>query len=79
MMIKMKATEAAEDWRQRGGSGGGSAAVLARRWWQRRLDRLPHDLTPLPTQAGEDAPGVHPAPAATTALFCPGFLADLVR
>jgi hypothetical protein len=30
-------------------------------------------------QAGEDAAGVHPAPATTTALFGPNFLANLVR
>jgi hypothetical protein len=40
---------------------------------------LPHDRTPLPVQAGEDMAGVHPAPAATTALFGPNFLANLVR
>ena len=55
------------------------AAVLVRRQWQRRLDCLPHDRTPLPMQAGEDAAGVHPAPAATTALFGPNFLANLIR
>ncbi len=67
---------------QLGGSGGGSVAmvaVLVRRQWQRRLDCLPHDRTPLPVQAGEDAAGVHPAAAATTALFGPNFLANLVR
>jgi hypothetical protein len=66
---------------QLGGSGGGSVAtagVLVRRQWQ-QLDCLPHDCTPLPVQAGEDAVGVHPAPAATTALFGPNFLANLVR
>ncbi len=30
-------------------------------------------------QTGEDAGGVHPAPADTTALFGPNFLANLVR
>ncbi len=40
---------------------------------------LPHDRTPLPVQAGEDAAGVHPTPAATTALFGPNFLTNLVR
>ena len=40
---------------------------------------LLHDRTPLPVQAGEDAAGVHPAPATTTALFGPNFLANLVR
>ncbi len=30
-------------------------------------------------QAGEDAAEVHPTPAATTALFGPNFLANLVR
>jgi hypothetical protein len=30
-------------------------------------------------QADEDAERVHPAPAATTALFVPNFLANLVR
>jgi hypothetical protein len=67
---------------QLGGSGGGSvatAAVLVRRQWQQWLDCLPHDRTPLPVQAGEDAAGVHPIPAATTALFGPNFLANLVR
>ncbi len=67
---------------QLGGSGGGSVAtvaVLVQRQWQRWLDCLPHDPTPLPVQAGEDAAGVHPAPAATTALFGPNFLANLVR
>jgi hypothetical protein len=48
-------------------------------WWRQRLDCLLHDLTPLPVQAGEDAVGVHPAPATTTALFGPNFLANLVR
>jgi hypothetical protein len=48
-------------------------------WWQQRLDCLLHDLTPLPVKAGEDAAGVHPAPAATTALFGPNFLANLVQ
>jgi hypothetical protein len=48
-------------------------------WWQQRLDCLLHDLTPLPMQAGEDAAGVHPAPATTTALFGSNFLANLVR
>ncbi len=48
-------------------------------WWRQQLDCLPHDLTPLPVQAGEDAAGVHPTPAATTALFGPNFLANLVR
>jgi hypothetical protein len=65
-----------------GGSRGGSvamAAVLVRWQWQQRLDCLTHDRTPLPMQAGEDAAGVHPAPAATTALFGPNFLANLVR
>ena len=67
---------------QLGGSRGGSVAtaeVLVRRQWQRRLDCLPHDCTPLPMQAGEDAAGVHPAPAATTVLFGPNFLANFVR
>jgi hypothetical protein len=40
---------------------------------------LPYDLTPLPVQAGEDAAGVHPAPAATTALFGLNFLANLIQ
>ena len=31
-------------------------------WWRQQLDCLPHDLTPLPVQAGEDAAEVHPAP-----------------
>ncbi len=48
-------------------------------WWWQRLDCLPHDLTPLPMQAGEDAAEVHPAPAATTVLFGPNFLANLVQ
>ncbi len=48
-------------------------------WWRQQLDCLLHDLTPLPVQAGEDAAGVHPTPAATTALFGPNFLANLVR
>ncbi len=48
-------------------------------WWWQQLDCLPHDLTPLPVQAGEDAAGVHPPPAATTALFGPNFLANLIR
>jgi len=48
-------------------------------WWRQQLDCLLHDFTPLPVQAGEDAAGVHPAPAATTALFGPNFLANLVR
>jgi hypothetical protein len=56
-----------------------TAAGLVRRQWQRRLDCLSHDRTPLPVQAGEDAAGVHPAPATTTALFGPNFLANLVR
>jgi hypothetical protein len=56
-----------------------TAAVLVWRQWQRRLDCLPHDHTPLPMQAGEDAAGVHPAPATTTVLFGPNFLANLVR
>jgi hypothetical protein len=47
-------------------------------WWQQQLDCLLHDLTPLPVQAGEDAAEVHPAPAATTTLFGPNFLANLV-
>jgi hypothetical protein len=67
---------------QLGGSGGGSVAtvaVLVQRQWQRRLECLPHDHTPLPVQAGEDAAGVHPTPAATTALFGPNFLANLIR
>jgi hypothetical protein len=66
---------------QLGGSRGGSmatVAVLVQRQWQRRLDCLPHDRTPLPVQAGEDAAGVHPAPAATTALLGPNFLANFV-
>jgi hypothetical protein len=67
---------------QLGGSRGGSVAtvaVLVQRQWQWRLDCLPHDRTPLPVQAGEDAAGDHPAPAAITALFGPNFLANLVR
>ncbi len=48
-------------------------------WWGQQLDCLLHDLTPLPVQAGKDAAGVHPAPAATTALFSPKFLANLVQ
>ncbi len=68
-MIKMKATAVAANWQQCGSSGGRSAAALAWRWWQWWLDRPPHDLTPLPVQAGEDAAGVHPAPTATTTLF----------
>ncbi len=56
-----------------------TVVVLVQRQWQRRLDCLPHDRTPLPMQAGEDAAGVHPAPAATTALFGPNFLAKPVR
>jgi hypothetical protein len=40
---------------------------------------VPHDPTPLPVQAGEDAMGVHPTPAATTVLFGPNFLANLIR
>jgi hypothetical protein len=48
-------------------------------WWRQQLDCLPHDLTPLPVQAGEDAVGVHPAPAATTVLFGPNFLANLIQ
>jgi hypothetical protein len=66
---------------QLGGSGGRSvatAAVLVRWQWQWRLDCLPHDRTPLPVQAGEDAAGVHNAPAATTMLFGPNFLANLI-
>jgi hypothetical protein len=55
----------------------GSSALVAeadaRRRWQRQLDHPPHDLTPLPTQAGEDAVGVNPTPAATTTLFGSGF------
>jgi hypothetical protein len=39
-------------------------------FWQHAIvDHPPHNFAPLPTQAGEDAVGVHPAPAATTALF----------
>ncbi len=53
--------------------------ALAHWRWQQRLDCPPHDLTPLPAQAGEDAVGGHPPPTATSALFGPGFLADLVR
>ncbi len=34
---------------------------------------MPHELTPLPTQAGEDATGVNPTPAANTTLFGLGF------
>ncbi len=67
---------------QLGGSRGRSvamAAVLVRWQWQQRLDCLPHDRTPLLVQAGEDAVRVHPAPAATNALFGPNFLANLVR
>jgi hypothetical protein len=45
-----------------------------RQRWRRRLDHPLHNLTPLPTQAGEDAMGVHPTPATTTALFGSGFL-----
>ncbi len=56
-----------------------TVAVLVQRQWQRRLDCLPNDRTPLPVQAGEDTAGVHPSPAATTALFGPNFLANLVR
>ncbi len=56
-----------------------TVAVLVQRQWQQQLDCLPHDRTPLPVQAGEDAVGVHPTPAATTALFGPNFLANLVR
>jgi hypothetical protein len=81
MKTKMTAAEVAA-LGQLGGSGGGSvatAAVLVRRQWQRWLDCLPHDRTPLPVQAGEDAAGVHPTLAATTALFGPNFLANLVR
>ncbi len=66
---------------QLGGSRGRSVAtvaVLVQWQWQRRLDCLPHDCTPLPVQAGEDAVGVHPAPTATTALFGPNFLANLI-
>ena len=48
-------------------------------WWRQQLDCLPHDLTPLPVQAGEDTAGVHPTPAATTALCGPNFLTNLVR
>jgi hypothetical protein len=33
------------------------------------VDHLPHDLTPPPTQAGEDATGVHHAPTNATKLF----------
>jgi hypothetical protein len=33
------------------------------------VDRLPHNLAPLPLQAGEDAAGVYPAPNAATTLF----------
>ncbi len=81
MKTKMTAAEVAA-LGQLGGSGGGSvatAAVLVRRQWQWRLDCLPHNRTPLPMQAGEDAAGVHPTPAATTALFGPNFLANLIR
>ncbi len=56
-----------------------TAAVLVWRQWRRQLDCLPHDLTPLPMQAGEDVVGIHPTPAATTELFGPNFLANLVR
>ncbi len=48
-------------------------------WWRQQLDCLPHDLTPLPVQAGEDAAGVNPTPATTTVLFDPNFLANLVQ
>ncbi len=68
---------------QLGGSRGKSMATVAvlvqQQWQQRLLDCLLHDRTPLPVQAGEDAAGVHPAPAATTALFGPNFLANLVQ
>jgi hypothetical protein len=67
---------------QLGGSRGESVATMALlvQWqWQRQLDCLPHDRTPLPMQAGEDAAGVHPAPATTTVLFGPNFLTNLVR
>ncbi len=75
------------DDRNEGDGGGGRLAAVRLQRRQKRggvsavvvLDRPLHDLTPLPAQAGKDAAGVHPAPAATTALFCPGFLADLVR
>ncbi len=63
---------------QLGSSGGGSvatAAVLVRQQWQQQLGCLPRDRTPLPMQASEDAVGAHPAPAATTVLFGPNFLA----
>ena len=33
------------------------------------VDHLPRDLTPPPTQAGEDATGVHHAPTNATKLF----------
>ncbi len=83
MTIKTKVTAAeVAALGQLGGSRGGSVAaavVLVRRQWQRWLDCLPHDCTPLLVQAGEDAAGVHPAPAATTALFGPNFLTNLVR
>ncbi len=82
MMMKRKVTAAeVAALGQLGGSGGGSVAmvaVLVQRQWQRRLDCLLHDHTPLPVQAGEDAAGVHPAPATTTGLFGPNFLANLV-
>ncbi len=82
MMMKTKVTAAeVAALGQLGGNRGRSvavAAVLVRRQWQRRLDCLPHDCTPLPVQAGEDAAGVHPAPAATIALFGPNFLANLI-
>jgi hypothetical protein len=81
MKMKVTAVEVAA-LGQLGGSGGRSvalAAVLVQRQWQRRLDCLPHDRTPLPVQAGEDAAGVHPAPATTTVLFGPNFLANLIR
>ena len=72
-----------DDYKNEGdGGSGGSLAVAeaeARRWWLRRLDHPLHGLTPLPAQAGGDAAGVHPPPAATTALFGSGFLANLVQ
>ncbi len=69
------------------GNGGGGRLAAARLQQRRKrsgvsaavvLDPPPHDLTPLPVQAGEDAAGAHTAPATTTALFCPGFLANLI-
>ncbi len=74
-----------EDYKNEGNGGGSLAAAHAvveaeaRQRWQRRLDHPLHNLTPLPAQAGEDAAGVHPTPATTTALFGSGFLANLVQ